>query len=255
MTVAVKECRGQAAPLTRFYPFASFSPTRLKLTPKGLLLDGQLSATVEASLRLDKARRTFFVTTRTVGRDADEERPMSGNELKGLLESVSRLLASSTQEQAEYKKLHQAVRTALAELEGSTYLSKVPTHVARNGADAGVEGALWVDLVPVRGAALSPVYGQVTLKGVGQNDAPPSFKVETIGVFEQGSHAQVAVLRTPAVADERTLRGQKMQTYRIEIPRSKVDQEQRYVLVVNVSINGAPPVKVRSDYVTLGKVY
>jgi hypothetical protein len=132
-------------------------------------------------------------------------------------------------------------------------VAKIPQSIIANAASASVESKLWVDLMPGRGHPNA--IGTVTVKGTGFADAPPTFKVKSIEVYEKGSNKKVCTLANPKMTDTQTLRGQKSQTYRVEIPRSKLDMSKTYAFVTNTGINGSKPQLVRSEYEKIDKVY
>jgi hypothetical protein len=93
------------------------------------------------------------------------------------------------------------------------------------------------------------------VKGIGFADAPPTFKVKTIEVYEKGTHRKVATLANPKLQEQDTNWGQKTQTYRIEVPKKNLDLKKEYTFVVTTGINGSKPQQVRSAYVPIKKVF
>ncbi len=132
-------------------------------------------------------------------------------------------------------------------------VAKIPTNIAANSASASVESKIWVDLMP--GSPHPNAIGLVTVKGTGFADAPPTYKVKSIDVYEKGSNKKVATIANPKVTDSETVWGQKSQTYRVEVPRSKLDMSKTYAFVVSTGINGSKPELVRSAYEKIDKVY
>ena len=130
---------------------------------------------------------------------------------------------------------------------------KVPTSIAANSASANVESSFWINLMP--GMPHPNAIAAVSVKGTGFADAPPTFKVKSIDVYEKGTNKKVATVANPKLQEQDTVWGQKTQTYRLEVPRSKLDMNKQYTFVVNTGINGSKPALVRSDYVSISKAH
>src|SRR6185436_14435883 len=132
-------------------------------------------------------------------------------------------------------------------------VAKIPTSIAANGASANVESSLWVDHMP--GMPHPNAIASVSVKGTGFADAPPKFSVKSIDVYEKGTNKKIATVNNPKLVDSGTVWGQKTQTYRMEIPKTKLDLKKTYTFVVNTGINGSKPEAVRSDYVKVGQTF
>ncbi len=131
--------------------------------------------------------------------------------------------------------------------------AKIPTSISANGASAGVESSLWVNLMP--GAPRPNAIASLTVKGTGFGDRPPKFAVKSIAVYEKGTNRLVATIKDPKLVDSKTIWGEKSQTYRLEIPKKDLDLAKQYTFVVDAGINGAAPQKVRSEFVKVDKAY
>ena len=134
-------------------------------------------------------------------------------------------------------------------------VAKIPTSIAANGASANVKASFWVNLMPGRGPRPNAIAA-VSVSGTGFADAPPRFQVKSISVYEKGTNKLVATITNPKVQESETNWGQKTQTYRLEVPRSAIDERNKqYTFVVNTGINNSKPEKVRSEYVNVGRVH
>lgn len=135
-------------------------------------------------------------------------------------------------------------------------VAKIPTSIAANGASANVESSMWINRMPGPGrTGPKNAIASVNVSGTGFADAPPKFQVKSIDVYEKGTNKKVATIANPRVQDTQTQWGQKTQSYRLEIPESKLDMKKTYTFVVNTGINGSKPQAVRSEYVKVGQAF
>lgn len=133
--------------------------------------------------------------------------------------------------------------------------AKIPTNISANNASANVESSIWVNRMPGPGPATNKAIGTISVSGVGFADAPPTFSVKSLDVYEKGTNKKVFSIANPRLQDSNVARGQKTQTYRIEIPLAKLDLGKQYTVVANTGINGAKAQKVRSEYGKIGQAF
>ncbi|MBI3186200.1 MAG: hypothetical protein HYZ28_29025 [Myxococcales bacterium] len=133
-------------------------------------------------------------------------------------------------------------------------VSKIPTSITANGADARVEAYLWANLMPGPLPRSKPILASVTVSGTGFNDAPPNFKVGSFKVYEEGTGKLLATIADPKLVESNTRWGQKSDTFRLELP-SNLDLNKKYTFVASTGINGSKPAQVRSEYVPVHRVY
>ncbi|MBK7862682.1 MAG: hypothetical protein IPJ65_29555 [Archangiaceae bacterium] len=133
--------------------------------------------------------------------------------------------------------------------------AKIPTSISANNASAQVESEIWVDSKPGPGPGAKNANATVRVSGVGFADAPPTFQVKSIDVYEQGTNKKVATVANPTLENSEVRRGQKTQSYSLQIPLVSLDLSKTYTFVANTGINGSTPQKVRSEYVTVGQAF
>ncbi len=135
-------------------------------------------------------------------------------------------------------------------------VAKIPTSIAANGASANVEASLWINRMPGPGrGGPKNAIASINVSGTGFADAPPKFQVKSIEVYEKGTNKKVATIANPKVQDSSTNWGTKTQSYRLEIPESKLDLNKQYTFVVNTGINGSKPQAVRSEYLKVEQAF
>jgi len=133
--------------------------------------------------------------------------------------------------------------------------AKVPLSIAANGASASVESSLWINRMPGPGPAPKNAIASVSVSGTGFADAPPKFQVKSIDVYEKGTNKKIATIANPKVQEQSTQWGTKTQTYRVEVPISKLSMNREYTFVVNTGINGSKPALVRSEFGRPGQAF
>lgn len=244
-------------------PFSSFIPTQIMMFRDGgtMKVEGMLNKSVNAYFRVDgrigsPTRGELFVKTKHFLKPETAERKMTLEELKGLQRAIDAYVKKHPKE-TYYPQLQQRLAEAIekAQPPRAEKISKIPTRITGTNSDASVDARLWVNLMPTRDPGPRKVIGSVTVKGIGFNDAPPSFKVASISIYEKGTDRLVATIKNPKVVESSVRRGEKQQRYRLELEQSKVDQKKQYTLVLDTGINGDKPKKVRSEYASIGKVY
>jgi hypothetical protein len=245
------------------HPFSFFLPTKISMARDGgtIKLDGMLNRSVTAHFRMDgrigsPTRGQFYVSTKHFLKSETAERKMSLDELRGLQQAVNAHVKKSPGN-GHYTQLQLRLVEAIekATPAKSTKISKIPTNITGTNSNASVDASLWVNLMPGRGGGPRQVIGSVTVKGVGFNDAPPTFKVPTLSVYEKGTDKLVATFKNPKLVDSSVRRGQKEQSYRLEIDQKKIELKKEYTIVVDAGINGDATKKVRSEHLKIGKVY
>jgi hypothetical protein len=130
-------------------------------------------------------------------------------------------------------------------------VAKVPTSITGPNADASVSAMFSVNERTLQRG--KPVMGSVTVSGTGFNDAPPTFKVQSLKIYEKGSNKLAAEIKNPTMSRTQTVWGEKKQTYNFSVPpgpddRPALSSGKMYTVVAEVGINGAKPQQVRSEY-------
>lgn len=121
---------------------------------------------------------------------------------------------------------------------------KLPKSIAANGASGNVSGSLTLDEMP---GAEHHAYGMVEVSGTGFADAPPKLNVKSLDVYDKASGAKIATVKNPKVVETGGVWGERKQSYRVDIASGKVQVNKQYVVVANLSINGAKAQPVRTD--------
>jgi hypothetical protein len=129
---------------------------------------------------------------------------------------------------------------------------KLPKSIAANGASGNVSGSLTLDQMPGAG---HHAYGMVEVSGTGFADAPPKLNVKSFDVYDKASGEKVATVKNPKVISTGGVWGERKQSYRIDLPAGKVHASKQYVLVANLSINGAKAQAVRTDPMKAQQVF